>query len=116
MDFSSLFRIVRQVQARLFAMSIASILACSFTFSQSFLRVSGTKIVNEDGQEVLLRGIGLGGWLVPEGYMLHTGGFANSPTEIKNKILGLIGQANTHSFFTLYRKNYVARKDIEQLA
>ncbi len=116
MDFSSLFRIVRQVQARLFAMSIASILACSFTFSQSFLRVSGTKIVNEDGQEVLLRGIGLGGWLVPEGYMLHTGGFANSPTEIKNKILGLIGQANTDSFFTLYRKNYVARKDIEQLA
>src|SRR5450759_4008793 len=116
MDFSLLFRIVRQVQTAIIPIFIASILACSFTFSQSFLRVSGTKIVNEDGQEVILRGIGLGGWLVPEGYMLHTSGFANSPTEIKNKISALIGAANSDSFFTLYHKNYVARKDIDQLA
>ena len=31
--------------------------------STSFLRISGTKIVDEDGKEVVLRGAGLGGWL-----------------------------------------------------
>jgi hypothetical protein len=29
----------------------------------SFLKVSGTKIVNEQGEVVVLRGAGLGGWM-----------------------------------------------------
>ena len=88
----------------------------SITSAQGFLSVSGTQIVNGNGAEVHLRGIGLGGWLVPEGYMLQTSGFANSPTEIRNKISALVGTANTDSFFTLYRNNYVTRKDIDQIA
>lgn len=28
----------------------------------SFLKVEGTKLVDEDGKEVILRGAGLGGW------------------------------------------------------
>jgi hypothetical protein len=85
-------------------------------FSQGFLHTSGKSIVNGNEQEILLRGIGLGGWLVPEGYMLQTSGFANSPTEIMNKIASLIGDTNTDTFFQLYRKNYVTKKDIAQIA
>lgn len=29
----------------------------------SFLKISGTKIVDKDGKEVILRGAGLGGWM-----------------------------------------------------
>lgn len=29
----------------------------------SFLKVEGTKIVDVDGKEVILRGAGLGGWM-----------------------------------------------------
>lgn len=29
----------------------------------SLLKISGTKIVNEQGEEVILRGAGLGGWM-----------------------------------------------------
>jgi hypothetical protein len=29
----------------------------------SYLKVSGTKIVDGDGKEVILRGAGLGGWM-----------------------------------------------------
>jgi hypothetical protein len=29
----------------------------------SFLRIEGTKIVDGDGKEVVLRGAGLGGWM-----------------------------------------------------
>jgi hypothetical protein len=63
-----------------------------------------------------MRGINLGNWLVPEGYMWGTSGFANSPTEIANVISSLIGQENTRDFFRRYRNKYIIRKDIDQIA
>ena len=48
------------------------------------LRTRGKKIINEKGQEVALRSIGIGGWLMMEGYML---GGKNMPEHVfKNKI------------------------------
>lgn len=85
-------------------------------YCEGFLKASGKVIVDGSGKEILLRGIGLGGWLVPEGYMLQTSGFANSPTQIRNKIASLIGEANTDAFFRLYRSNYVKKKDIDSIA
>ena len=38
--------------------------------AQEFLKASGKQIVNEKNENVLLRGIGLGGWMLQEGYML----------------------------------------------
>ena len=29
----------------------------------SYLKVDGTKIVDDDGKEIILRGAGLGGWM-----------------------------------------------------
>lgn len=77
--------------------------------------MSGAKIVDGNGNEILLKGVGLGGWLVPEGYMLQMAGFANSPTEIKNKIIALVGQSNADQFFQSYRQNYVTRDDIDSI-
>ncbi|HCL84874.1 MAG TPA: glycosyl hydrolase family 5, partial [Chitinophagaceae bacterium] len=39
--------------------------------NSGFLKADGKRIVNGRGENVLLRGIGLGGWMVQEGYMLH---------------------------------------------
>ena len=44
------------------------LLLINFSFSQG-LKTSGKKIVDKFGNEVLLRGMGPGGWLVMEGYM-----------------------------------------------
>ena len=41
-------------------------LTLNFNWSQ-VLRTSGKKIVDKQGNEVLLRGMGPGGWLVMEG-------------------------------------------------
>lgn len=42
----------------------ASLIAlCTLTSTMSFLRVSGAKIVDAQGSEVVLRGAGLGGWM-----------------------------------------------------
>src|SRR5688572_20407803 len=50
------------------------IMVHSGTRAQDFLKVSGKQIINEKGQNVLLRGVGLGGWMLQEGYMLQLSG------------------------------------------
>jgi endoglucanase len=42
----------------------ALLLAGSVANGQGFLKTSGTKIVNEKGADILLRGMGLGGWML----------------------------------------------------
>ncbi|MDX9925336.1 MAG: hypothetical protein RBS48_11260, partial [Ignavibacteriaceae bacterium] len=96
--------------------SILSLLIVININGQGFLKADGRKIVNENGTPVLLRGMGLGGWMVPEGYMLQTSSFANSATEFRKKIASVIGEEETDKFFKLYRQNMVTKKDIQQLA
>lgn len=49
----------------------------SASFGQSLLMADGKNIVDSNGESILLRGMGLGGWMVQEGYMLQTAEFAN---------------------------------------
>ncbi|MCI0514111.1 cellulase family glycosylhydrolase [candidate division KSB1 bacterium] len=80
-----------------------------------FLKCKGREIVDPNGNPILLRGMGLGGWLVPEGYMLHIPG-RGSPASIRKLILDLIGPENTDQFYQLYQANYVNEKDIQLIA
>jgi len=82
---------------------------------QGFLRVEGKQIVNEKGENVQLRGIGLGGWMLQEPYMFELSKAAGTQTEIKSKISGLIGQKNCDEFYRLFMNNMVTEKDIEAL-
>ena len=55
---------------------IFSLLLCCLLgkgMGQGFLKAQGRLIVNEKGEKVILRGIGLGGWMLQEGYMLKLG-------------------------------------------
>ncbi len=83
--------------------------------ANAFLRVSNGEFVNARNKPIFLRGVGLGGWLVPEGYMLHMPGFG-SPSSIKAQIADVIGAENSALFWENYRKNYVAHKDIQEIA
>ncbi|MGC9513069.1 MAG: cellulase family glycosylhydrolase [Fidelibacterota bacterium] len=93
---------------------ISFILLLTATILQGFYRTSGKEILDNSGNPVLLKGIGLGGWLVPEGYMLKFPGFG-SPTSIHHQILDVVGDSNTEEFFQRYHANYVTRDDILQL-
>jgi len=85
------------------------------TFGQ-FLKTEGTAITNERGDTIILRGMGLGGWMLQEGYMLQTEGFANAQHQIKAKIEELIGKENTEEFYDAWLKNHVTRADIDSMA
>jgi len=80
-----------------------------------FVHASGQNIVDADGNPALMKGMGLGGWLVPEGYMLHTPGMG-SPTSIRAQIVDVLGEAGADEFYAAYHDNYVTREDIAELA
>jgi len=85
------------------------------THSQHFLRAAGQDIHNEKGESVLLRGMGLGGWMLQEGYMLQTASFANAQYKIRNEIEKLIGKDRTDEFYEAWLDNHVTKTDIDSL-
>ena len=82
----------------------------------SFLHTQGKDIVNANGEKVLLRGVGLGNWLLPEGYMWKFGNGADRPRRIEKLVSDLIGPENSKHFWSEFRKNYVAEADIRRIA
>ena len=74
----------------------------SLSFSQGFLHTAGKEIVEGNGDPILLKGFGLGGWLVPEGYMLINRAWIEgfeSPTQIENHVVDLIGEEKSNEFW-----------------
>jgi acetylornithine deacetylase/succinyl-diaminopimelate desuccinylase-like protein len=82
---------------------------------QGFLTVNGRQIVDGRGNHIILRGIGLGGWMLQEPYMLKLDKVAGTQYEIKKKISELIGQENTNKFYSAYRYNMIRKRDIDSL-
>jgi aryl-phospho-beta-D-glucosidase BglC (GH1 family) len=86
------------------------------TFAQGFLKTQGTRIVNEKGGNVLLRGIGLGGWMLQEPYMLQMNGIARQQQDIRAKIEAIIGAEKTQVFYDAWLNNHCRKTDIDSLA
>jgi endoglucanase len=77
-----------------------------------FIRADGKYLVGANGERFAIKGINLGNWLVPEGYMFKFTR-ARAPSEIDAVIRGLIGPQDTARFWTEFRDVYVARADID---
>ena len=82
---------------------------------EGYLRASGGRIVDGQEREVLLRGMGLGGWMLQEGYML---GIKKDGTQhsIKARMMDLVGKEDTERFYHLWRQNHMTRADVDRLA
>lgn len=79
---------------------------------QGFVRVQGRDLIAPDGSKLNLRGIGLGNWLVPEGYMFHFEPGPSSPREIEALFNELIGPAEAARFWSEWRDRYITEDDI----
>lgn len=80
------------------------------------LRTLNKNIINSNGKEVILKGVGLGGWMLQEGYMMNSSGGANTQFEFKQKLNTLIGTTETEKFYENWRKNFVTEQDLDSIA
>ncbi|CAN5298243.1 hypothetical protein BH09BAC2_BH09BAC2_04290 [soil metagenome] len=88
------------------------------TSAQGFLRRSDTSIVNNNGA-VFLKGYNTGNWLVNEGNIMGiTKSTIQSPSQIRAAIKSLLGNNATKvdSFYKVWKKNYVSKRDIDSLS
>lgn len=77
-----------------------------------FISAKGRKLYAGD-KEILLRGFGLGGWLLPEGYMWKFYTKCDRPRRIENLITNLCGEDYAKGFWEQYYESYITEKDIQ---
>lgn len=83
---------------------------------RGFVHTADGRLVDGAGRPVLLRGVGLGGWLLPEGYMWRLGPGAQSPREIEALVSRLVGPRQAEEFWRGYRDAFVTEADIARIA
>jgi endoglucanase len=90
-------------------------LRCLAGESPGFLHAKDARIVDGQQQEIILRGMGLGGWMLQEGYML---GVRSNGTQhsIKARITDLVGKEDCDKFYQLWLQNDMTRDDVDLLA
>jgi hypothetical protein len=82
-----------------------------------FLSAMDGRLVDGQGQPVLLRGVGLGNWLLPEGYMwtFEPPG-PQSPRQIEDLVVDLVGEADAARFWADFRDRFITDADLARIA
>lgn len=82
---------------------------------KKYVYTVGKDIYSPEGERLHLKGVNLGNWLLPEGYMFKMRN-CNSPRKIDQAIRELIGNTATTAFWDDFLENYVTEADIKWLS
>ena len=104
----------KNITARVMLMILAVFFISLNGNAQGFLRADGKKIVDESGKNIVLRGMGLGGWMLQEGYMLHINKDSRQ-YRIRERLEKLMGPAETREFYDTWLANNTRRIDIDSM-
>lgn len=102
------------IPARRLIVGLLLFCVCHPGYGQGFLKAQGRLIVNEKGEKVILRGIGLGGWMLQEGYMLKLGK-VGPQYRIREKITELVGPEKAAAFYDRWLANDIRKVDIDSM-
>jgi endoglucanase len=105
-----------QVKYFFTVLAIITTLSSSQTHGQGFLKTQNGKIVDEKNNEVILKGFGLGGWMLQEGYMLRVNGIGQQQHVIREKIQEIIGPEKTKEFYNAWLANHTRKIDVDSMA
>lgn len=86
-----------------------------YTSAQGFLKAQGKLIVNDKGQKIILRGMGLGGDMLQEGYMFKVA-MLNQQYKIRAGIEDLVGPEKTAEFYNTWLANNTRKIDVDSMA
>ena len=67
-----------------------------------FVRTSGKQIIDPQGNNMILRGLGTGNWMLQEGYMMQSADVAPTEWQFRNKLIETIGLEKTNQFYKHY--------------
>ena len=81
-----------------------------------YVRSQGQTVVGPLGQVLKLRGVNLGNWLEPEGYMWLLGANGDRPRKIEARVQELLGTTAANNFWAAYRNTYIQEADIRRIA
>lgn len=87
------------------------VLSLPLQAQNGFFHTQGKDIIDPHGKPIVLKGINLGNWLVPEGYMFKFKK-TSSPRMIYQLFNELLGNTDAVVFWREYRENYITREDI----
>ncbi|MDR3628662.1 MAG: glycoside hydrolase family 5 protein [Ignavibacteriaceae bacterium] len=80
--------------------------------NNGFVTTKGKQIISPDGKELKLKGINIGNWLEPEGYMFKFKK-AESTRKIYEVFNELLGPDAANKFWNEFRGNYINEEDIK---
>jgi endoglucanase len=95
----------------LLAVWMLVLLAAPALAESRLVRIEGKRFVAPDGSTLHIKGISLGNWLMPEGYMFKFE-VAKAPRQIYGAFARLLGPDRSAAFWTAYRERYIAEDDI----
>lgn len=100
------------------AFALTSTLAGSLAAQDrpGFVHTQGENLVDASGKPLLLRGINLGNWFEPEGYMFHFDGGPQGPREIEDLTRELLGPTKSEAFWRQWRDTYISQGDMDRIA
>jgi endoglucanase len=82
-----------------------------------FVHADAGRLCDGRNEPILLRGVGLGNWLLPEGYMWKFGADTlQSPRQIEAFVSELVGPARAASFWREFRNRFIGEADIAKIA
>ncbi len=79
-----------------------------------FVSVKGKDLITPDGEVFLMKGINLGNWLNPEGYMFLFQD-VNSYRLIDQALKEMVGPDFVNRFWREFQENYISRDDIRYI-
>ena len=96
-------------------LSLLLLISPALFAQRGFVHTKGSDLVDAKGQTLMLRGINLGNWFEPEGYMFHFEDNPQSTSEIERLTEELIGPDKAEAFWKQWRETYITEADIDML-
>jgi len=81
-----------------------------------FVHTDGKRLTMANGNTYFVKGINLGHWLVPEGYMFHFGRRSEAPDHIRRVFERMLGRERAAQFWTSFYENFITEQDIRFIA
>src|SRR3546814_4274981 len=97
------------------ALLLATLLSATASLAEGFLKIDVPRIVDDSGGPIVLRGMGLGGWMLQEGYILQLGEIGQQH-RIRARLVELVGKKRTADFYRAWLDNHTTEADIAAMA